>query len=447
MLPYKKITVLGLGKTGVSIANYFAQKGAAVFVSDSGKTEVVKPNINKLNKSIKYETGSHTDKVLDCELIVRSPGIAHDLPVLIKARKKGIEVLSEIEVASRLIRPKVLIAITGTNGKTTTTTLVGEIFKNAGFKTVVAGNIGTPLIDFADKIDSKTAVVLEVSSYQLEDIEHFKPDISCILNITPDHLEHHKTMANYIKAKAKIFSNQDKNDCCILNYDDKYCRKLKNTCKASAVYFSLKKKTSNGIYCDRKTNTVYVNAFSKKISFPVTLKIPGRHNIENALAALACGLGAGLKPGNIIKTLESFEGVEHRIEFVRDLNGVRYINDSKSTNVDSTYVALESFEKNIILIMGGRHKGAPYTPLKKLVKTKVKKLLLIGEAIKAIKKDLSGTADIIVSGDMGSALKYSKANAVKGDVVLLSPGCASFDQFKNYEHRGEVFKQLVNKLK
>jgi len=442
-LDKKKVSVLGIGKTGVSVANLLFELGYDVFVSEILPLEKVKNNIQSLKSGIKYETGIHSDKVLDADLIVKSPGIPKNIPVLVEARKRKIEILSELEVAFNYISPKLIIAITGTNGKTTVTTLTGEIFKNAGFDTIVAGNIGTPLSDFVKKITKESIVVLEVSSYQLENIKKFKPDISCILNITSDHLEHHSTMDEYIKAKKNIFVNQNKNDYCVLNFDDEITCGLGNSCNAKVIYFSYKNKLKKGIFFDGKSFNINLN--NKKIKFDVNLKIPGRHNIENALSSTAIAFVCNI-PLEIIKsTLNSFNGVEHRLEFVKEIDGVRYINDSKSTNVDSTLVALESFQKNknIILIMGGRDKGFPYTPLRPLVEEKVKYLLLIGESAKKIENDLKGTTEIINCGDISNAVKYAKKIAKRGDVVLLSPGCSSFDQFENFEHRGREFKKLI----
>jgi len=439
----KKVSVLGLGKTGVSVANLLSELGYDVFVSEILPLEKVKHNIRLLKPDIKYEVGIHSDKVLDANLIVKSPGIPQNIPVLVEARKRNIEILSELEMSSSFISPKLVIAITGTNGKTTVTTLIGEIFKNAGFDTIVAGNIGTPLSDFVKKITKESIVVLEVSSYQLENIKKFKPDISCILNITSDHLEHHSSMDEYVKAKKNIFLNQTKSDYCVLNFDDRITRELGNCCSSKVVYFSYRRKLKEGTFFDGRNFNVNLN--DKKIKFEVRLKIPGRHNVENALASATIAFLYNL-PVNIVKsTLNSFNGVEHRLEFVKEIDGVKYINDSKSTNVDSTLVALESFQKNknIILIMGGRDKGFPYTPLRPLVKQRVKYLLLIGESAKKIESDLNGATEIINCGDISNAVKYAKKVAKNGDIVLLSPGCSSFDQFENFEHRGKEFKRLI----
>ncbi len=439
----KRVSVLGLGKTGISVANFLYKSGYDVFISEILPFEKVKDSIRLLEPGIKYELGLHSDEVLNAEFIIKSPGIPQNIPILVSARKRKIEVLSELEFSFKQISPKLTIAITGTNGKTTVTTLVGEIFRNAGFDTIVAGNIGAPLSDFIHKVTNNTVVVLETSSYQLENIKNFKPDISCILNITPDHLEHHSTMEEYISAKKNIFRNQTKKEYCILNFDDKIVRSLSESCNSKVVYFSYRNILKEGVFYDGKNFNININ--DKKEKFLVNLRIPGRHNIENALASVAITYLSNLPVNVIVSTLSNFTGVEHRLEFVKEINGVKYINDSKSTNVNSTLVALESFpeNKNIFLIMGGRDKGYSYSSLIPLVKEKVKYLLLIGESAPKIESELNGTTEIVNCADISGAVKFAKKFAKKGDVVLLSPGCSSFDQFENFEHRGREFKKIV----
>jgi UDP-N-acetylmuramoylalanine--D-glutamate ligase len=447
-LKNKKIAVIGLGSSGISAANLLNRLGAYVFVSEIKREEDIVEQIDQLKKGIKYELGLHSEKVLDSELIIKSPGVSNHLPILISARERNIPIWSELELSYRLInKPMKLIAVTGTNGKTTTVTLLGKIFNDTGYKTVVAGNIGRPLSDFVDDIDSDTVVILEISSYQLENIVEFKPDIGCILNITPDHLEHHKTMDEYILSKRNIFINQSESDYCVFNKNDIESYKLSKSCKSKVVYFSYKKKVSNGVYyTDRKfvINLKKFNICYQELT--ENLKIPGKHNIENVLAAIAISSIFGLEPDKIEKVVNEFTGVEHRIELVREIDGVKYFNDSKSTNVDSTKVALESFDNPIILIMGGRDKGAPYSPLKNLIKNKVKTLLLVGESADKIKHDLFGTTKIIDCIDIKTAVLKAREIASENDIVLLSPGCSSFDQFKNFEHRGKYFKEIVNNL-
>jgi len=433
----KKIGILGLGKSGVAAANLAVKLGYKVFASDSGKKRVIKD----LNAKVAREFGGHSDKILDSDIIIKSPGIHGDIDVLKKARSEKIKILSDLEFSLDNSKYKKIIAITGTNGKTTTTDLTGKIIKAAFKDSIVTGNIGFPLSDKALQTSKNTVITMELSSYQLEDTPKFRPDISVLLNITPDHLEHHKTMLNYIRAKENVFINQSPKNFAIINYDDKICRRIAPKTKAKKIFFG-KAPLKNGIFYSGGDIVIRID---KEIKIHPKVNIPGMHNVENILAATAAAYCAGVRPKTIEKVISSYKGVEHRIEFVRTVNGADYYNDSKSTNVDSTRVALEAFEKNILLIMGGLDKGAPYTPLKKLIKDRVKAIYLIGEASPKIKKDLPD-ANYINCGDMQAAVRRIRSDAVCGDVVLLSPACASFDQFKNFEDRGRKFKKLVRAL-
>jgi UDP-N-acetylmuramoylalanine--D-glutamate ligase len=300
-----------------------------------------------------------------------------------------------------------------------------------------------PLSDKALKTGKRSYITMELSSYQLEDTPDFRPNISVLLNITPDHLEHHKTMNAYIKAKQNVFINQQCGDFAILNYDDKVCRRISSKVKANLIYFS-KKSLNKGIFYNRGKIVIKVG----KEHFEINPKINmlGSHNIENILAATSAAYVAGVNPKDIEKIISKYKGVEHRIEFVKTVNGTDYYNDSKSTNIDSTRVALESFDKNILVIMGGRNKGFPYLPLRNLVKDKVKAIFLIGEASNKIRKDLSGTTNFYDCGNIKNAVKQIYKISTPCDTVLLSPACSSFDQFKNFEERGNIFKRLVRKL-
>ncbi|OGS24730.1 MAG: UDP-N-acetylmuramoylalanine--D-glutamate ligase [Elusimicrobia bacterium RIFOXYB2_FULL_50_12] len=439
----KKTGVLGMARSGIAAANMAHSMGASVLVSEVREKKECAAALQQLAKGIRHEFGGHSKALLGCDIIVKSPGIHRDITILKKADGLKIPVVSEIELASRLITPSSTIAITGTNGKTTTTTLMGELCKNAGRKTIVAGNIGDPLAAHVVSITPKTTVVLEVSSYQLEDSPEFHPDICAILNITPDHIEHHHTMENYALAKAKIFGRQSKDDTCVLNYDDPACRKLARSCPGRVIFFS-RKKIASGVYFHK--GRIEVRLPFAQYSLPAKLKIPGMHNIENAMAAVAMAAAAGIAEQVIKKTLAEFKGVEHRMEFVAEINGVRYINDSKGTNVDSTVVALRSFNKQgVWLILGGRDKGAPYKPLEPLIKKNVRGILLIGEAANKIRKELSGSTAFYFTGTLETAVELAASLAKRGEIVLLSPACASFDQFKDYEDRGRRFKDIVKK--
>lgn len=418
---------------------FLSQHGARVFLSDAGKTrKALPPNVTA-------EWGQHSDRLLAMDLIIRSPGVSNALPVIKKAKAKAIPLWSELELGSRFIKPSPLIAITGTNGKTTTTTLVGEIFKAYRPKTQVGGNIGTPLTALVKKVAPRTPVVCEVSSYQLEDIQTFHPHVSAILNITPDHLEHHGSMKAYAEAKARIFENQSKEDVCVLNWDDPQCRRLAKTAPSRVFWFSRREVLRQGVSLVGRDVKIAWSGWSRR--WPLVWSLPGPHNLENALAAIAIATAAEVPEAVIRKTLAAFKGVEHRLEIVRDLGGVRYINDSKGTNVDSTRVALASFSEPLIVIMGGEGKGAPYTPLIPLLKKNVRQLLLIGEDAPTIRKALGSFVPTEELGTLPRAVRRARALANPGDVVLLSPACASFDQYNNYEERGRHFKTLVRALR
>ncbi|MDR1941522.1 MAG: UDP-N-acetylmuramoyl-L-alanine--D-glutamate ligase [Endomicrobium sp.] len=451
-----KICVLGLGKSGAAAANLAVKLGYETFASDSGKER----EISKLNKKVMTEFGRHSVKVLQYPVIIKSPGICSDIAMLKKAAEKNVKVISELAFSLRHSKYKKIIAVTGTNGKTTVTDLISKIVKAAFKDSIVCGNIGLPLSQKALQTSKNTVITMELSSYQLEDTPEFKPDISVLLNITPDHLEHHGSMAKYIKAKEKIHINQTRGGFAVINYDDKICVKSALKTKAEKIFFS-KKPLKNGVYYDGGKIVINIPALcgksrsgkaagqsgSKKIVINPKINIVGMHNVENVLAATAAAYCAGVKPAVIEKIISSYKGVEHRIEYVRTLNGVQYYNDSKSTNVDSARVALESFKGGIFLIMGGLDKGAPYSPLKKLVAKRVKAVLLIGSASSKIKKELAGSCVFYDCKNIENAVKKAYLTAKKGDIVLLSPACASFDQFKNFEERGKIFKTLVAGLR
>jgi UDP-N-acetylmuramoylalanine--D-glutamate ligase len=434
----RTIGVLGLGKSGIAAANLAAKLGYNVFASDNREIE-----IKNLNKKITRELGGHSDKILSSDVIVKSPGIDSNIPILKKARKKNIKIISELAFSLENSRYKKIVAVTGTNGKTTTTDLISKIIKSAYKDSIVSGNMGLPLADKALKTTKKTLIIMELSSYQLEDTPSFKPDISILLNISPDHLEHHKTINAYVKAKENILVNQKFRDFAVINYDDKICRKLSAKTNAEIIFFG-KSYIKNGVFYDN--GNIVINIKDKNIVLKPKINIIGMHNIENILAATAASYVLGVSPLIIEKIISKYKGVEHRIEFVRALNGVDYYNDSKSTNVNSTKVALESFNKNVLLIMGGRDKGTPYTSIRDLVKQRVKSVFLIGEASNKIRKDLNDYTSFVHCDNIESAVKQIFKTAVKGDTVLLSPACASFDQFKNFEERGKIFKKVVQSL-
>lgn len=434
----KNIGVLGLGKSGIAAANLSIKLRHNVFASDSKKK-----GIKGLNRKIVTEFGGHSNRILASDIIIKSPGIHPDDAILKKAHKYKVTVMSELAFALENSKYKKIIAVTGTNGKTTTTDLISKIVKAVYKDSIVSGNIGFPLADKALQTTKNTYITMELSSYQLEDTPKFRPNISVLLNITPDHLEHHKTMKTYIKAKENILINQKCEDFAVINYDDKLCRKTAKKTKAKIIFFS-KKPLKNGVFYNN--GKIVIITGKKHIEIEPKVNIVGMHNIENILAATAATYAAGITPTAIEKVISKYKGVEHRIEFIKTLNDVDYYNDSKSTNVDSVRVALESFNGNILLIMGGRDKGYSYAPLKQLMKQKVKVVFLIGEASNKIKKDLKDASVFFDVHTIKNALEHIFKTVQKGDIVLLSPACSSFDQFRDFEERGAVFKQLVNKL-
>ena len=429
----QKVLIVGLGKSGLSAAVKLAGLGAVVTVTDSKKEELFpKDQLEALtSKGIRLLLGQHPPELVEgLDLVVVSPGVHLDIPIIELARKNKIPVISEIELASRFLS-KPIIAITGTNGKTTTTTLIGEMLKAGGKKVAVAGNIGLPLIEVDDaEFDCGVA---EVSSYQLGAIVDFKPWISVVLNIQPDHLERHHTIEEYIAQKARVFSNQTGADHLVYNADDPQVVKMVQGAKARLAPFAK----------DRAAQIITLD--------PTEIKIPGRHNLENALAAAFAARLCGIKDEKISRVLKTFPGVEHRIEFVRKKKGIEFYNDSKGTNPDSTLVAIETFKgRGLVLILGGRDKGVSLDELAKKVKESVKAVVLIGEASDRFESALREAefANIYRTGfSMGDAVREAYRLAEKGDVVLLSPACASFDMFSNYEERGRVFKELCQNLK
>ena len=458
------VAVMGLGKSGVSAAKALLRHGAKVFISESEKEKKdlsgMKAQIEKISAAhsgdVRFEFGGHTQKILQCDLIVVSPGIHLDLPLFAKARKKGIPVWNELELGYRLAKFKKIAAITGTNGKTTAVSLLGDMCRRSGARTLVAGNIGNPLCDFSETFAKYDIAVLEVSSYQMEGISSFRPDVSAVLNLTSDHLARHKTMKNYSKAKERIFINQSGEDFTALNASDPWTVRMGKNAVSNILWFSAFKRLKTGVFFDSGKGVLAArvkNLRYKKLNLPSPRYLPGMHNIENACCAAACALALGIKPAAIKESLLAFKGVEHRIEKVRTLRGVTYVNDSKGTNVDSTLKAIQSFEKPLWLILGGQDKGGSYKPIKDAIRDPGKKqrivkgIFLIGEASRIIYSALQGSCDMFFCGKLESAVKEASRKAADGDVVLLSPACASFDQFLNFEDRGLQFKRFVRVLK
>jgi UDP-N-acetylmuramoylalanine--D-glutamate ligase len=443
-LKNKRVLVVGLGRSGVASAFFLQDRGAKVTVSDEKSEAQLQNEIAALlDRGVSIETGRHGERTFrDQDLIVVSPGVPSDQPQLQHARSLGIPVIGEVELAFRFLQGKV-IAITGSNGKTTTTTLVGEILSKSGKKTLVGGNIGTPVISLVADSTPETLNVLEISSFQLETIQQFRPWIAAILNITPDHLDRHRTFQAYVDAKARMFENQQSSDYALLNADDPTCVNLKGKIKASLNWFSRRHAVDSGAFLQGDQIVFRQNSKDQTVLSRQEIQLKGAHNLENALAGVTIGMLAGCATDQIRKAVSEFRAVEHRLELVATVNGVSFYNDSKATNVDATVKALESFPGNIHIILGGKDKGSDYTTLNPLLRERARSAYLIGAAAEKIGSQIQGATSIVRSGTLDRAVRQAFEAARPGDVVLLAPACASFDQFENYEHRGRVFKELV----
>lgn len=442
----KKACILGVGKSGRGAAEILVKNGFSVLISEEAR--VSHADKLPLSSGIEVETGGHSPRIYECDFWIKSPGIFPRNPELLEAKKRGIPVFSELEVALAFMPKKVRVfAVTGTNGKTTTTALLGAILqedalrKKKGRQVHVCGNIGCPVSLCAPKVKEGDDLVIEVSSYQLEDSSYFRPDIACVLNVTPDHLEHHGGMKGYIKAKGRIFKRQRAKDVLVLNGADTVCAEFSEKAKGTVLAFSTHPKhlLKTDVFFD---GDELIFSEGHQIRPP---HLKGIHNIENSMTAALMALSAGVSAETIQVVFDRFEEMEHRIEQFAYHRGVVYVNDSKATNLDSTITALKSFEKcrNIWLILGGRDKGSSYEVLLPYLQDYCKQVLSIGEAMDKIERELKGFP-VIRCETLENAVKTAMDGAVKGDIVLLSPACASFDQFKDFEERGKVFKRLVN---
>ena len=442
----KRVLVVGLGKSGVASALFMKAHGAKVTVSDTKSGDELRNEIPVLlDHGITVETGGHGDRTFrGQDLIVVSPGVPVDAPPLVQARALGESVIGEIELAAQFL-PGPIVAITGSNGKTTTTTLTGEIMTAAGFPALVGGNIGTPAISLAERAKPETVIVLEVSSFQLETIQTFRPRVAVVLNVTPDHLDRHRTFEIYAGAKARIFENQQASDFAVLNADDPTCVAMGSRARAQVFWFSRSKEVQQGAWT-HDGNILFRDASGQREILQVSeIPLKGAHNLENVLAAVCAGTLMGCAPEKIRQAVRDFKAVEHRLEFVATIRGVDYYNDSKATNVDATIKALESFPANIHLILGGKDKGSDYTVLNHLLQQRVKRVYTIGAAAAKIESQIKGP-EVVHAETLENAIRKANAVAQSGDVILLAPACASFDQFKSYEHRGRIFKEIVQTL-
>lgn len=447
----KRVLVVGLGKSGVASALFMQAHGARVTVSDTKSGDELRNEIPVLlDHGITVETGGHGDRTFrGQDLIVVSPGVPVDAPPLVQARTLGESVIGEIELAAQFL-PGPIVAITGSNGKTTTTTLAGEIMTAGGFSALVGGNIGTPAISLADRAKPETVVVLEISSFQLETVQSFRPKVAVVLNVTPDHLDRHRTFEIYTDAKARIFENQKPDDFAVLNADDPTCVAMAGRTRAQVFWFSRQKEVERGAWVEDGKIVFRDKKGQREILQVSDIPLKGAHNLENVLAAACAGILMGCAPEKIRQAVHEFKAVEHRLEFVATIGDVDYYNDSKATNVDATIKALESFPANIHLILGGKDKGSDYTVLNDLLRKRVKRVYTIGAAAAKIEGQIvsskNGGPEVVHAETLENAIRKAHATAKAGDVVLLAPACASFDQFKSYEHRGKVFKEIVRGL-
>lgn len=444
----KKILVVGLGKTGLALTNYLKRQGARVLVSDSrsrDELETLVPNDPDVTPPWFIEGGGHTvDFFLQADLILVSPGIPLDILPLRAAGEKGIPIWGELELFSRVCRTPI-IAITGTNGKTTTTALINEMLLEAGFSTFLGGNIGRPLVEYLLNGQEKDFVVAEISSFQLDTTRHFRPRVGLLLNITEDHLDRYADFQAYIHSKARLFQNQGEEDAAVLNWDDPLVRAIGKQLKGPVYYFSRTELLPQGAYLDQDRLRLNLSEPPEEYDLQV-FPLPGVHNRENALAAVLGARLLGASPEAVQRALERFKGFRHRLEWVADVRGIQFFDDSKGTNVGAVVKALEGFSQPVILIAGGRDKGGDYGPLRGLIREKVKALILIGEAREKMREQLGDLTPTERADSLETAVFRSFRHGAPGDVVLLSPGCSSFDMFRDYAHRGEVFQQAVKAL-
>ena len=443
----KKISIIGAVRSGIGASKLAKELGAIPFVSDNNSKVKLLDAIAVFEKNgISYECGKHSERVFDCEFIITSPGVPTNSPVLKQAREKGIKIVSEVEFASWFCKGSI-ISISGTNGKTTTTTLMDYTLNKCGIKCYSAGNIGEAFSEICLDVKEGEYVALETSSFQLDFTDSFKPMFSIMLNITPDHLDrYNNSFDEYTASKIKITKNQSEDDFFIYNADDANIKKNVDNKKVQKLAFSVKSELPAGAFC--KGGKMFFSWFGKitEVCSSSDLFIKGEHNIANALAVLIVAKILDLPNKKIRDAFSSFKGVEHRIEFVRELDGVEYYNDSKATNVDSVWVALKSFQKPLYLILGGKDKGNNYDQIRELVLQNVKKVYAIGISAQKVYDYFHKIVQTEIMDSLESCVIAARKEAEKNSVVLLSPACASFDMFDNYEHRGKVFKEAVSKL-
>jgi len=443
----RRIGIVGMARSGLAAARLAVRLNGRPFVSDSGDASKLKVQCDELRSlGIPYETGGHTDKLLACDYLVVSPGVPLKVDILKQARERGIPLFSELEFASWMCDGPI-VAVTGANGKTTTTTLIGEIFTAAGFDTHVCGNIGRPLADVVEHITEESVAVVEVSSFQLETIDEFHPDVALILNLTPDHIDRHGSFDAYRQAKYRITENQTADDALVLNYDDNATMADNPPTAARKQYFTIRNVSSCAAWVE--TGVLWAKRGGKPVRVIESgeIAIKGPHNLQNAASATVAAMHFEIEPETVARVLRTFPGVEHRIERVGVVAGVTFINDSKATNVDSVRWALRSVTTPLYLIAGGRDKGGKFDDLIPEGRDKIKSIVAIGEASRIIFDALGRAFPVQFAASLQEAVEKCFELASPGETVLLSPGCASFDMFDNYEHRGRVFKEAVATLR
>ncbi len=454
----KRVLVVGLARTGVAASLFCSSRGAWVTATDQKPERELGETVTTLGEAgVALALGGHAGvNLAEQDLVLVSPGVPADAPILAEARKLGTPVWSEIELAWRFLRGK-LVAITGSNGKTTTTSLLAHILKTAAIPTLIGGNIGVPLLSLVDSSSDATVTVAEVSSFQLETIDAFRPEIGVLLNLTPDHLDRHASFEDYAAAKMRMFENQRDRDVALLNADDpEVTRRMPSVPRV--YWFSRKKRVAAGVFLLEESIVFRSDGTETELARRSDISMRGDHNVENVLAACAAAFLVGAPMAAITAGVKSFPGVEHRLEFVADVAGVKFYNDSKATNVDAALKAIEAFPRpqaqsqasagtgKLIVILGGKDKGSPYTPLRQPLVDRARSVLLIGAATEKIASDLDNAVPIERAGTLDRALQIAMREAKPTDVVLLAPACSSFDQFENYEQRGRIFKELVGKL-
>jgi UDP-N-acetylmuramoylalanine--D-glutamate ligase len=446
----KKVLIIGAARSGIAAAKFLAERGAIVALNDEKPIEKwPESSLALIHRGVGLLPGEPPMWLLDqLDLVVVSPGVPSTIIPIRYAERAGAEVIGEVELAYRYLKGRI-IAITGSNGKTTTTSLIGELLRDGGFNVQVGGNIGQALISMVESSREDGWTVAELSSFQLETIKQFHPTIAVGLNVTPNHMDRYENFNGYAAAKHRIFMNQTAADFAVLNADDPTVSSWKSGLKAQVIEFSVRKELERGVFLKSDELIARTTENESVVLKPSEMKLRGLHNVENVAAAIAAGMAAGASLESMRETVKRFNPVEHRLEFVCELDGVKFYNDSKATSVDATLKALEAFASEpgqVVLILGGRGKKAPYAPLAELVRTKVRKLVLIGEDAETIERELGQYANVERASDMHDAVNRSFAAAESGDVVLLAPACASFDMFESFEHRGTIFKGEVTKL-